>query len=165
MRRCGLSLILVGALLLAGCGDDGPKVASKADFIAAADRICVQRDARGRRLARESGTDVGRLSGKLAEAYADAIAQVEALDLPAGAARAGAQRYVRSVVAMRRPVARMRAAAAQVAKAADLSALKAASAQLQIAVSTVQASSDVADLNARTYGMKSCGQQQSLPRA
>ena len=163
MRRTTLNLILVAALLVAGCGDDGPKITSKAGFIAAADKICVQRDARGRMFARESGTSVGRLSRKLAGAYADAIAQVAALDLPAGAGRAGAQRYVTSVLAMRRPVARMMASAAQVENARDLTALKAASAQLQVNVSTVQASSDVADRNARTYGMKSCGQQQSLP--
>jgi hypothetical protein len=157
-----LSAILVGAVLVAGCGG-GDKTVSKAQFITAADQICVQRDARGRKLARESGTTVGRLSRKLADAYADAIAQVEALDLPAGAARAGARRYVTSVRAMRRPVGRMKAAAAQVENAGNLTALKDASAQLQVNLSTVQASSDVADRDARRYGMKSCGQQQSLP--
>jgi hypothetical protein len=162
VRRTPLSL-LVGVLLVAGCGGDDEKIASKAQFIAAADKICLQRDARGRQLVREAKTNVGRLSRKLAEAYADTIAKVGALDLPPGAARAGAQRYVRSVVAMRRPVARMQAAAAQVERASDLTALKAASAKLQVQVSTVQASSDVADRDARAYGMKSCGQQQSLP--
>ena len=162
VRRSRLSLILVGIVLVAGCGGADESV-SKAEFIAAADKICVLRDARGRTLAREKGTSVGRLSGKLADVYADAIAQVEALDLPAGAARAGARRYVASVRAMRKSVTRMKAAAAQVENASDLKALKDASAQLRVNVSTVQASSDVADQNARRYGMKSCGQQQSLP--
>jgi len=70
---------------------------------------------------------------------------------------------VLSVTAMRRPVQRMKTTAADVEKADDVTKLKAAGAQLQINVNTVQALGDVADQNARTYGMKSCGQQQSLP--
>lgn len=164
MKRLGA--LLAAAALLAGCGggdkDEG-KIETKADFIAAADKICVARDARSRRLARESNTNVGRLSRLLADAYADAIAAVTALDLPPGAARAGARKYVQSVTAMGRPVQRMKATAADVENADDVKQLKAAGAQLQINVNTVQALGDVADQNARTYGMKSCGQQQSLP--
>ena len=163
-----LGAILVAAVLLAGCGggggeDDDGKIETKADFIEAADKICLERDSRSRKLARDSSTDIGRLSRQLAEAYEDAIAKVEALALPPGAARAGAQKYVLSVTAMRRPVQRMKTTAADVEKADDVTQLKAASAQLQINVNTVQALGDVADQNARTYGMKSCGQQQSLP--
>ena len=164
--RIGLTL-LTAALLAGGCGGgdkkDDAKIETKADFIAAADKICVARDARSRQLARESGTDVGRLSRQLAIAYEDAISKVEALALPPGTARAGAQKYVLSVRAMRRPVERMKTTAADVENADDVTKLKAAGAQLQINVNTVQALSDVADQNARTYGMKSCGQQQSLP--
>ncbi len=163
-----LGAILVAAVLLAGCGgggdeDDDGKIETKAAFIAAADKICLERDARSRKLARDSSTDIGRLSRQLAEAYEDAIAEVEALALPPGAARAGAQKYVLSVTAMRRPVQRMKTTAADVEKADDVTKLKAAGAQLQINVNTVQALGDVADQNARTYGMKSCGRQQSLP--
>jgi hypothetical protein len=162
-----LGAVLVAAVLLAGCGGgdkkDDSKIETKADFIAAADKICVARDARSRQLARESGTDVGRLSRQLAEAYADAITKVEALSLPAGSARPGAKKYVDSVTAMRRPVQRMKSTAADLEKADNVTDLKASGAQLQINVNTVQALSDVADQNARVYGMKSCGQQQSLP--
>ncbi len=168
MKRLGA--VLVAAALLAGCGggggddsSDDAKVETKADFIAAADKICVERDTRSRELAREQDTDVGRLSGRLADAYEDAIAKLEALELPAGAARAGARRYVQSVTAMRRPVQRMKATAAEVENADDVTELKAAGARLQINVNTVQALGDVADQNARAYGMKSCGKQQQLP--
>jgi hypothetical protein len=163
--RPRLSSILAAMIVLAGCGggQDGPKIKSKADFIAAADRICVERDARGNKLARERGSDVGRLSGELADAYAAAIAKIEALDLPPGAARAGAAKYVKSVAAMRRPVQRMKLAAQKFAAAGSVAEIRKAGAQLQSNVNTVQAISDLADQNARTYGMKSCGQQQSLP--
>jgi hypothetical protein len=165
VRRLGA--VLVAAVLLAGCGGgdkkDDSKIETKADFIAAADKICVARDTQSRRLARESGTDVGRLSRELAGAYEAAIKKVDALALPPGAARAGARKYVLSVKAMRRPVQRMKATASDVENATDVAKLKAAGAQLQINVNTVQALSDVADQNARVYGMKSCGQQQSLP--
>jgi hypothetical protein len=163
-----LGAILVAAALLAGCGgggDDGngAKIETKADFIAAADKICVARDARSRDLTKEAGTDIGRLSRELAETYEDSIAKIEALALPPGAARAGAAKYVQSVSAMRKPVQRMKTSAADVEQADDVAELKAAGAQLQVNVNTVQAIGDVADQNARQYGMKSCGQQQALP--
>jgi hypothetical protein len=165
VRRPQLGAALVVVAVLAGCGGtkDGSKVASKADFIAAADKICIERDARSKQLAREPNSNVGRLSGELADAYATAIAKVEALDLPPGAARPGAAKYVKSVTDMRRPVQRMKAAATTFAAATSVSQIKAAGAELQRNVNTVQAISDLADQNARTYGMKSCGQQQSLP--
>lgn len=165
MPRPRLSPILVATIVLTGCGggQDGPKITSKADFIAAADRICVERDARGNKLARERRSDLGRLTGELADAYAAAIAKVEALDLPPGAARAGAAKYVKSVTAMRRPVQRMKLAAPKFAAADSVAELRKAGVQLQGNVNTVQAIGDLADQNARTYGMKSCGRQQSLP--
>jgi hypothetical protein len=163
--RLRLGPILVATIVLAGCGggQDRPTIKSKADFIAAADRICVERDARGKKLARERGSDVGRLSGELADAYAAAIAKVVALDLPPGAARAGAAKYVTSVAAMRRPVQRMKVAAQKFSAAGSVAEFRTAGVELQSDVNTVQAIGDLADQNARTYGMKSCGQQQSLP--
>lgn len=167
VRLARLSAPLLAVVALGGCAGenkDGPaKVRTKADFIAAADRICFERDRRSRQLVREPDNNVGRLSVGLATAYAIAISKIEALALPPGADRAGAEKYVKSVVAMRRPVQRMKASASDLQAASSVSEVKRASAQLAINVNTVQALGDVADLNARDYGLKRCGRQQSLP--
>jgi hypothetical protein len=165
-----LSAILVAAAMtLGGCGgsgkDDAPpaKIASKADYIKAGDKICHDRDDRSLKLAKASDNkgNVAELTGELAKIYADAIARQRALALPPGSARAGARRYVKSVVAMSRPVQRMKAAADVLAKADDDAAVKTAAAHLQSNVNTVQSIGDLADQEARTYGFKVCGQQQA----
>ena len=161
-----LSATLVAVVLLAGCGEEraqAPKIQTKADFIAAADKICVERDTRGRNLARQPRNDIGHLTGELAKAYDTAISKSEALALPPGAGRAGAQKYVRSLAAMRRPVQRMKSSAAALEAATDVAVLKRTGARLAMDVNTVQAVADLADQNARLYGMKRCGQQQALP--
>jgi hypothetical protein len=159
--------ILAAALAVGGCGgsDDGPpKVASKADFIKAGDTICLDRDRRSTTLVKDLGPDaeLAQLSSALADIYADAIARIRAVPLPPGAARAGAKKYVDSVVAQRRPVQRMKAAAGQLGAAVSskqVDAVKKAGQELQINVTTVQALGNVSDLNARNYGFKKCGQQ------
>ncbi len=155
----------VAVAVLAGCGggEEDTKIESKADFIAAADKICVERDKRSKKLATDRSNDVGRLTAKLADAYAAAIAEVEQLELPPGAARAGAAEYVKSVTAMRRPVQRMKASATKFVAADSVDEFKSGATELRTNVNTVQAISDQADQNARVYGMKSCGQQQQLP--
>ncbi len=166
MHLTRLSATLVAIVLLAGCGEErvkAPQIKTKADFIAAADKICLERDARSRNLAREPGNDVGRLTVDLAQAYETAISKSEALALPPGPDRAGAQKYVRSVASMRRPVQRMKTSAAALEAATDVPALKLTGARLAMDVNTVQAIADLADQNARVYGMKRCGQQQALP--
>jgi hypothetical protein len=152
---------LLAALLVAGCGDDADKATTKAGFVAAADKICVERDTSASKLgAVQSDADLGRLSGELATIYEKAIADLKAVPLPAGAARAGAEKYVRATVALRRPVQRMAAASTNLQSAAAKSAgaLKEAGVQLQTSVNTVQALGGVADQAARDYGMRSCGQ-------
>jgi hypothetical protein len=162
-----LGAILVAAVVLGGCGGggDSAKVKTKADFIAAGDRICRDRDDRSVALARTADSDgnVARLTGGLADIYATAIAKLRALALPPGADRAGAQRYVSSVATMSRPVQRMKASAANlaaVARTRSPRATKKAAERLQLDVNTVQAIGDLADQNARAYGFRSCGQQQ-----
>lgn len=166
MRRSLAAVILLATLALAGCGgedkDDG-KIESKADFVAAADKICVERDERSKALSREPGTDVGRLARDLAAAYMTSITKLEALALPPGADRAGAQKYVESVSAMRRPVQRMKLSAEKFGASDTVAEIKVAGTELGTNINTVQAISDLADQNARMYGMKSCGDQQSLP--
>jgi hypothetical protein len=157
-----LCATLLAALLLAGCGGgDADKATTKAQFIAAADKICVERDTKASKLgAVQSDADLGRLSGELASIYDKAITDLEAVPLPAGAARAGADKYVRATVALRRPVQRMAAASTglQSAAAKTAGALKEAGVKLQTSVNTVQALGGVADQAARDYGMRSCGQ-------
>jgi len=166
-----LSAILVAAaLVLGGCGgddkdDDAPaKVESKADYIKAGDKICHDRDDRSLKLAKSSNNkgNVADLTGRLADIYADAISRQRALELPPGADRAGAQLYVKSVIAMTRPVQRMKASADALAKADDDDAIKKAAAKLQSDVNTVQSIGDLADQQARRYGFKVCGKQQAL---
>jgi hypothetical protein len=156
----------VATIVLAGCGgggsDDPPEVKSKADFVAAADKICRDRDERSVELAKDSnGGSAAVLTGKLADIYADTISRLRALDLPPGADRAGAQKYVKSVSDMTKPVQRMKASAAKLEDARDVGSLKNAAAKLQLDVNTVQAIGDLSDQNARTYGFKICGKQQS----
>ncbi|MEA2217772.1 MAG: hypothetical protein QOJ35_398 [Solirubrobacteraceae bacterium] len=166
-RGSALGAVLVATIVLGGCGGGAkgpPKVASKADFVKAGDAICIDRDRRSSQLIKDLGAngELARLSSELADIYADAIASLQALPLPPGTARAGAQKYVASVVAQRRSVQRMKAAATQLdvaVRSKQVPAVKAASQQLQIDVNTVQALGNVADLNARTYGFRKCGAQ------
>jgi type IV pilus biogenesis protein CpaD/CtpE len=165
LRRTPLAVAVLVAVALAGCGGDekDTKIDTKAEFIAAADKICVERDTRGRQLVRESQSDVAKLTRGLADAYMTAITKLEALDLPPGAARAGAAAYVKSVTDMRRPVQRMRASAEKFGASDTVAEIKKAGTELGTNVNTVQAISDLADQNARKYGMKRCGKQQQLP--
>ena len=165
-----LCAALLAALLIAGCGggdDDG--ATSKADFIAAADKICVERDASASKLrAVQSDADIGRLSGELAAIYEKAITKLEAVPLPGGEARAGAEKYVRATAALRGPVQQMTTASASLQAAAttqQAGALKEAGKRLQSGVNAVQALGEVADRAARDYGMRTCGStgQQPLP--
>jgi hypothetical protein len=166
-RAGSLAAILAAALVLGACGGGGgagAAIKTKADFIAAGDRICRDRDDRSLALARTANRDgnVARLTAGLADIYAAAIAKLRALALPPGADRPGAQRYVRSVATMSRPVQRMKASAenlAAVAATKSASAAKKAAERLQLDVNTVQAIGDLADQNARVYGFRRCGQQ------
>jgi hypothetical protein len=159
-----LCAAFAAALLLCGCGggDDAGKIETKADFIAAADKICRERDASAVKLSRvQSDADLGRLSGQLAKIYEKAISELESVSLPPGSARPGAEKYVRATVALRKSVQRMSAASSQLQSAAAekrAGALKDAATQLQTSVNTVQALGEVADQAARTYGMHNCGQ-------
>jgi hypothetical protein len=167
VRLPWLGAILAAALALGGCGGGGEAAATiktKADFIAAGDRICRDRDDRSLRLARTADRDgnLARLTGGLADIYAATIAKLQALPLPPGADRAGAQKFVRSVASMSRPVQRMKASAqnlAAVAAAKRAPAAKKAAERLQLDVNTVQAIGDLADQNARLYGFRRCGKQ------
>jgi hypothetical protein len=158
-----LCAALMAAILVAGCGGgDSAKIENKADFVAAADKICRERDASAVKLSRvQSDADLGRLSGQLAKIYEKAIAELESVSLPPGSARPGAEKYVRATVALRKSVQRMSAASSKLqSAAADKRAgeLKDAATQLQTSVNTVQALGEVADQAARTYGMHNCGQ-------
>ena len=169
MRARSLSAILVAcAVLLGGCGGDDAKneadvrIESKADYIKAGDKICHDRDERSLKLAKGSNEgNIADLTGELAEIYSEAINRQQALDLPKGGARAGAQRYAESVKAMARPVARMKSSADALAGAKADEAIKQAAATLQENVNTVQAIGDLADQQARRYGFKVCGKQQA----
>ncbi len=164
VRSRWLSPLLVAALALGGCGgDDPPKIESKADFVAAADKICVERDASSTKLTTDLNTDndLAKLSGSLAGIYDKAITELQELSLPPGSARAGAQKYVTATVALRKPVAQMKAASKNLEaaiKTRRTAAVKSAGQQLQISVNTVQSLGEVADASARSYGMKNCGQ-------
>lgn len=160
-----LGAILAAAVLIAGCGgDDGPpKIDSKADFIAAGDGICAKRDKLSLELAESDDKDnAPELTRKLADIYATTISQLKALALPPGDARAGALKFIKSVENMASPVQRMKAAAEALAAKRSDTAIKEGVADLQSSVNTVTAISDLADLNAREYGFKRCGQQRAL---
>jgi hypothetical protein len=164
-----LSLTLVAALAPGGCGgDDGPKVKTKADFVAAADSICVKRDESTKTLQTKLSTDddIARLSGGLADIYAKAIAELQVVPLPPGGAQPGAREYVTATVALRKPVAQMKTASLNLEsaiKTRKTAAVKDAGQQLQIRVNTVQALGEVADQSARSYGMRNCGQAATVP--
>jgi hypothetical protein len=60
-------------------------------------------------------------------------------------------------------VQRMRASAEKFGASDTVAEIKKAGTELGTNVNTVQAISDLADQNARKYGMKRCGKQQQLP--
>ena len=140
-------------------GDEPAKIETKADFIAAADKICVERDAAQREARRRAARmrTSPQLSGKLAEIYDKAITDLQDVQLPPGAARAGAQKYVQATTAMREPVKRMEAASTDLEAAAKTKRAPSSrppAQKLQTSVNTVQVLGEVADQAARDYGMK-----------
>ena len=165
MRRLVLSLTVLAVLAVTGCGDDDKKIESKADFITVADNICRDRDEASTKLtAVSTDADLARLSAALADIYDKAINRLEAVSLPPGSARAGAEKYVKATVAMRKPVEQMKTASAKLeaaVKSKRVAAIKSTGQQLQISVNTVQSLGEVADASARTYGMRNCGQSAS----
>jgi hypothetical protein len=169
MRTSLLVSLAVAALLLvlSGCGggDDG-KISSKADYIAAGDKICADRDQRSLKLAKSTHGNLASVSLQLADIYADAVTRLKAIPLPPAPARVGAQEFKTEVDALTRPVGRMRTSAQQVAAAVKTkraSAVEKSVEQLQINVNTVQVITDSTDLSARNYGFKTCGKQQATP--
>ncbi len=162
VRRLALSLTLLAVLAVAGCGDDDKKIESKADFVTVADSICRDRDEASTKLtAVSTDDDLARLSAALAGIYEKAIKRLEAVSLPPGDARAGAQKYVTATLALRKPVQQMKSASVKLeaaVKTRKVAAVKSAGQQLQISVNTVQSLGEVADASARSYGMRNCGQ-------
>ena len=166
MRR-GLWAALAAAAVLGGCGggdsDEPATIETKADFIAAGDRICRERDERSVKLTEpaegEQRTTAG-LALELAEVYEDSVNALQALALPPGSARAGAERYARAVANLRRPAQQMKATAQSLGAATTEPEIKRLAGQLQININNVQAINDLADLHARSYGFKVCGKQQ-----
>ena len=156
----------LATLALAGCGgggdDDAANVKTKADFVAAADAICVKRDEASAKLASvQTDADLARLSSQLAAIYDTAIKELQAVELPPGDARAGAERYVQATVALSRPVQQMEDASAKLdaaVKTKQAGSLKEAGEALQHSVTAVQGLADAADQAARDYGMHKCGQ-------
>jgi hypothetical protein len=170
----GLAAAATAALAVAGCGGGGADkpvvVKSKADFVKAGDKICVDRDSASRKLAKSSDnkSDAAQITGSLADIYADAVAKLKALPLPPGAARAGARKYLASVADMQQPIERMKAAATKLEnaiKSTRAAEIESDAKALQLDVNTVQAISDLADQNARSYGFHNCGQQQQQAAA
>jgi hypothetical protein len=168
MRTSLLVSLAVAALLLvlSGCGgggDDG-KISSKADFIAAGDKICADRDQRSLKLAKSTHGNLATVTLQLAEIYADAITRLKAMPLPPAPARTGAAEFRTEVDALTTPVGRMKASALAVqaaVKTKRTSAVEKSVQQLQINVNTVQVITDSTDQAARNYGFKTCGKQQA----
>ncbi len=169
MRTSLFVSLAVAALLLvlSGCGggDDG-KIGSKADYIAAGDKVCADRDKRSLKLAKSTHGNLATVTLQLAGIYADAITRLKAIPLPPAPARSGAAEFRIEVDALTAPVGRMKASALDVqaaVKTKRASAVEKSVQQLQINVNTVQAITDSTDQSARNYGFKTCGQQQANP--
>jgi len=161
IRRMGATLVAV--TVLAGCGgdkDEPATVETKADFIAAGDRICHKRDQRSLKLTDADELTTAGLATQLADIYGDSVRELQAVALPPGAARAGAQRYVEAVANLRRPAERMGMTAEALGKATTEAEIKRLGTELQGNINTVGAINDLADLHARNYGFKVCGKQQ-----
>ncbi len=161
MRSGALCAVLAAAaVVVAGCGS-ADKIESKADFIAAGDKICVKRDERSLDLAgtRANG-NAADLTAELADIYATTISAFARLELPKGKDRAAAATFVKSVATMQGPVRRMKDASAALAAARTDAAIKERAQELEMNVNTVTAIGDAVDQKARKYGFKSCGQQE-----
>jgi hypothetical protein len=166
VRRGGWAA-LAAAAVLGGCGgggdEPGPaKIETKADYIAAGDRICRERDERSVKLTQpgEGQATTAGLALELADVYTDSINRLQALPLPPGAARPGAERYAMAVANLRRPAQQMKETARALSAATTEADIKRLAGRLQINVNSIQAINDLADLHARSYGFKICGKQQ-----
>jgi hypothetical protein len=158
-----LSAILVAAAVLAACGggDKPPAIHSKADFVKAGDKICEDRDHDSAKFINSLGKDaeIAAISSGLADIYATTIAKTTKLALPPGPDRAGAQAYIKALMAESRPVTRWKAAAADFTKAVaskNLAAIKSTAGQLQIHTTTVQGLDSIVAQKASDYGLTRC---------
>ena len=165
MRR-GLWAALAAAAMLGGCGggdqEEPATIETKADYIAAGDKVCRERDERSVKLTQPGAgrSTTAGLAEELAGVYEDSVNELQALKLPPGAARAGAQRYAEAVANLRRPAQQMKQTARELGAATAEPEIKRLAGQLQININNVQAVNDLADLHARSYGFKVCGRQQ-----
>lgn len=161
MRPAGLCAILMTAAAIAGCGGGDRKIDSKADFIAAGDRICVERDKRSLDIAgTPANANAADLTGELADIYVTTIAKFQKLGLPPGEDRAAAAKFIKSVGSMAVPVCRMKQAAVALDEARSDAAIKERARDLELSINTVTAIGDVVDRDAREYGFMNCGQQE-----
>lgn len=163
---CALVLVLLAGLaLLSGCGagaDKGPQ--TKEGFINDADAVCedfVGEFADAGSANPGTAKEVADANKVLADLYGRFSARMSKVRLPgAGAARAKAQGYIRSVRSSEPLLARLRTASdafLDAAKGQDRQALAVAGDNLRIALDAFRATRAQSDRLAVEYGLNLCG--------
>jgi hypothetical protein len=162
--RRALAAALAAAALIAGCGgSDAPKIASKADFIAAGDSVCASLSARFESAGKanpKTAQEIADSAGVLASVYGDLHKRLVAIALPPKAGdRPGAKAYVDAVGATGPPLAALGASTKRLLAAADAKDnRKAAIAGQDVrkALDDFRAAQQQANASARGYGFNIC---------
>jgi hypothetical protein len=142
-----LAILVLGALVAAGCGDSG---SSNEDFVAEADQICTQQtadsvkveDRLGYPLSLEEGAE---FQGELAPIRQEGLEQLEGLEAPDELADDW-DRYL----AARRESGELREEQVKLLEAGDEEKVKALNAE-------IEANSDELEKAAKDVGMEACG--------
>ena len=164
LLRRPLALLLLVAVVLAGCGggDDAPQ--TKEGFIAAADNVCqdlFSEFAQASSSEPDTPQEVAQANNELADTYDKLAERLADVPLPeAGAARTQAQAFVRSVGEARPLLDRLRTASARFVRAAedeDRQAVARAGNDVRAALDAFRAARAESDQLAIAYGLNFCG--------
>jgi len=166
VTRATAAALLAGVLFAAaGCGGGGdqPKIASKADFIAAGDGVCTSLSDRFEKAGKanpKTAKEIVDSSNLLADVYGDLHKRLAKIALPPKPGeQPGARAYLEAVGATGPALARLRSSARALQEGADAKdEVKVATAAQNVrkALDDFRAAQQQANASARGYGFQFC---------